>query len=697
MRRALRRHALDTKRSDAGRGEARCSSPWLVVGGRRRDRLLRLEPHDAGRLARLLRSGPETSTATRSSTSRSRPSPPSGRSSAGTPTGSRTSSTRRDGQWKRETVWDLPAHATVHVTIYNFDGASGLRNPYLRPAAGNGRQPASSSTASRRTRSTRTRRRTRSPCRRSGSSSRSRASPTTRRTSAATRPARCRHAHRTIKFTFHTTTPGHYRWQCFVPCAAGLDRRLRRADADDRLHGRLPQREGLMAADPTAAPAQPTDSTNHGRRVVVAWLVLSAIATPLVAIYVGPHIPPGNASVQAQGQVFDNQVMTAFVTPVICLHGRLLRLRPHPVPRARAARRSSTARRSANDAQIQLLWIVITTAMVLFLAGFGTYELLKDGAGGGQGPNPIAFPAGHQSAFQVQVIGQQWQFTYRYPSLGGFESNQLVLPANTHRRAPRHLARRRPLLLGGRARREGRREPRRRQRRVRARRRARRRSTSAAPSSAGSGTATCSTTAASSAPPQFRALGGAASRRSTPRSSRSWTSRPDRRAVRAHVPPRARRGEPDDRCSRRPAPPLWRRLIGFNLLTGDRARRRRLVRRLVRRPRDRRAEPRLLRRHRLQRAVRLPRLHRRRRRLPRRPRLPQLPVRAAARLPAVAAREGDRRLVALLQPLHRPQGRRHPVPVGHRAVLLHRRPERDADPHRAADARTTRSSRPGRT
>jgi hypothetical protein len=28
-------------------------------------------------------------------------------------------------------------------------------------------------------------------------------------------------AHRTIRFTFHTGGPGHYRWQCFVPCAAG--------------------------------------------------------------------------------------------------------------------------------------------------------------------------------------------------------------------------------------------------------------------------------------------------------------------------------------------------------------------------------------------------------------------------------------------------------------------------------------------
>ena len=30
-----------------------------------------------------------------------------------------------------EHVWRLPAHALVHVTIYNFDGASGLRNPFL--------------------------------------------------------------------------------------------------------------------------------------------------------------------------------------------------------------------------------------------------------------------------------------------------------------------------------------------------------------------------------------------------------------------------------------------------------------------------------------------------------------------------------------------------------------------------------------
>jgi len=122
--------------------------------------------------------------------------------------------------------------------------------------------------------------------------------------------------------------------------------------------------------------------------------------------------------------------MTSFVTPVLCLMAVFF---AYGLVRFRARRNEAILDGPPlrNDARVQLLWIVITSAMVLFLAGFGTFELLKDGSGGGQGPNPIALPAHHQSAFQVQVIGQQWQFTYRYPSLGGFESNQLILPANT--------------------------------------------------------------------------------------------------------------------------------------------------------------------------------------------------------------------------------------------------------------------------
>ena len=34
-------------------------------------------------------------------------------------------------------------------------------------------------------------------------------------------PCTQQQAHQTITYTFRTGAPGRYRWQCFVPCAAG--------------------------------------------------------------------------------------------------------------------------------------------------------------------------------------------------------------------------------------------------------------------------------------------------------------------------------------------------------------------------------------------------------------------------------------------------------------------------------------------
>ena len=67
----------------------------------------------------------------------------------------------------------------------------------------------------------------------------------------------------------------------------------------------------------------------------------------------------------------------------------------------------------------------------MFLFGFGTYELVQpEGAGGGEGSSPIWTPAS-KTILPIQVIGQQWKFTYRYPTFGGFETNQLVVPDDT--------------------------------------------------------------------------------------------------------------------------------------------------------------------------------------------------------------------------------------------------------------------------
>jgi hypothetical protein len=124
--------------------------------------------------------------------------------------------------WKRETVWDLPANATVHVTWFNFDGASGLRNPYLaRPQGIVGNHILVYNRPVNRI----------DP----NLASHTFAVPALGLIVAAPGvPDDAKHpcgyapcspgrdSHTTVHFVFHTPAKGgHFRWQCFVPCAAG--------------------------------------------------------------------------------------------------------------------------------------------------------------------------------------------------------------------------------------------------------------------------------------------------------------------------------------------------------------------------------------------------------------------------------------------------------------------------------------------
>ena len=76
------------------------------------------------------------------------------------------------------------------------------------------------------------------------------------------------------------------------------------------------------------------------------------------------------------------------------------------------------------DARLQTTWIVVTSLIVLSVAVFGTVRLESDyGAGSGNGPSPLTVPNGPK--LPVQVIAQQWLFTYRYPTYGGVETTHL--------------------------------------------------------------------------------------------------------------------------------------------------------------------------------------------------------------------------------------------------------------------------------
>jgi cytochrome c oxidase subunit 2 len=164
---------------------------------------------------------------------------------------------------------------------------------------------------------------------------------------------------------------------------------------------------------------------NHARRFGSIWLVATLVVTPLVIVLLGPILPPGNGSEQASGQVTDNTVLLTMATPVLLLVVIYLLYAVIFFRQPQGGVLEGPAVRG--DARVQGTWIVVTSLLVLSLAGYGTERLLADnGAGSGSGPSPLTVPSGPK--LPVQVIAQQWAFTYRYPTYGGVETTHLVLP-----------------------------------------------------------------------------------------------------------------------------------------------------------------------------------------------------------------------------------------------------------------------------
>ena len=190
----------------------------------------------------------------------------------------------------------------MHVTIYNFDGASGLRNPlYARPQGVDGNSFQLDGKAT--------------DVINPDDTSHTFAVPALglivpitgvaddAKNQCGYAPCAMSMAHHTITFTFHTGKAGHYRWQCFVPCAAGW------IDGFGGPMQTIGYMDGFLDVAWMATPG--TREGNHAERVIVAAVVLSVVATALVAVLGGRFLPPGNGSTQATEQVFDNTWMTA--------------------------------------------------------------------------------------------------------------------------------------------------------------------------------------------------------------------------------------------------------------------------------------------------------------------------------------------------------------------------------------------------
>lgn len=165
----------------------------------------------------------------------------------------------------------------------------------------------------------------------------------------------------------------------------------------------------------------------------ITWAVLVVIGTIVIAFI---PFPPGESSMQAQSQTHTVRILALLGWPIFVLviaalvySSVLGRFYPEPPNADRA--------RIRGNKRVATAWIGITGFIVFCLAVFGTVTLSNDDAASALGVGGRAAAGNNQTTggstgggkpLEVQVIGQQWQFTYRYPSMGGFESAHLVLP-----------------------------------------------------------------------------------------------------------------------------------------------------------------------------------------------------------------------------------------------------------------------------
>ena len=159
----------------------------------------------------------------------------------------------------------------------------------------------------------------------------------------------------------------------------------------------------------------------HLVRLLIVWVVLSIIG--IVAV-LQIHIPPGDQSVQGADQTQTMTLLTVLATPIFI--GVVMLIVYSAIYFRRTGTELVDASPNLGSTRIQVAWIGISAIIVLFLAFFGTTKLASSNqAQAAGGTAPVAGPE-----MQVQVIAQQWYFTYRYADYGGVETTHLYLPVN---------------------------------------------------------------------------------------------------------------------------------------------------------------------------------------------------------------------------------------------------------------------------
>ncbi|MBJ7607922.1 MAG: cytochrome c oxidase subunit II [Candidatus Dormibacteraeota bacterium] len=164
----------------------------------------------------------------------------------------------------------------------------------------------------------------------------------------------------------------------------------------------------------------------------VIWVVASLVGLFIISVL---PFPPAHASDTATSISNTLRLLTYLAWPIFSgvitgIVGSMLIGRRDP-----NARPASHDRIRGNP-RLAGLWVGVIGFAVLLLAVFGTLTLTNEEAAdalglAGRGTSGTSVGSSPDNTdIEVQVIAQQWQFTYRYPAYGGMESAHLVLPAD---------------------------------------------------------------------------------------------------------------------------------------------------------------------------------------------------------------------------------------------------------------------------
>ena len=172
----------------------------------------------------------------------------------------------------------------------------------------------------------------------------------------------------------------------------------------------------------------------HMVRLLIIWVILSAIG--IVAV-LQINYPPYDQSIQGQDQASTLKLLTALATPVFI--GVVMMILYSAIYFRRTTPELVDGPPMLGNTPVQIVWVTISAILVLFLAVVGIATLSSEnvaqlvGAPGrsiGGGQTGSGTTGEENKEIHVQVIAQQWYFSYRYPDYGGVETTHLYLPVN---------------------------------------------------------------------------------------------------------------------------------------------------------------------------------------------------------------------------------------------------------------------------